>query len=106
MPLIPAFVECGLDILNPLQPEVIDMDYKKIKAEFGHKIVFHGTISIQQTLPYGNPQDVQNEVKDRMGEIAPCGGFIFCTAHNLQADTPLENIEALFKAYKEFGWYS
>ena len=105
LPLIPDFIECGLDILNPLQPEVIGMDHAKINAEFGDKISFHGAISIQQTMPYGSPEDVRNEVKDRMESIAPGGGFIFCTAHNIQVDTPLENIEALFKAYKELCWY-
>ena len=103
--MIPDFIDCGLDILNPLQPEVPDTDYKKINAEFGRDISFHGTISIQQTMPYGSPQDVRNEVEDRMKTIAPGGGLIFCTAHNIQADTPIENIEALFNAYKELTWY-
>jgi len=103
--LIPDFIDCGLDILNPLQPEVVDMDYEKINADFGTDISFHGGISIQQTMPYGTAQDVRNEVKDRMEKLAPAGGYIFCTAHNIQADTPIENVEALFKAYHQFGWY-
>lgn len=103
--LIPDFIDCGLDILNPLQPEVVDMDYEKINADFGTDISFHGGISIQQTMPYGTAQDVRNEVKDRMEKPAPAGGYIFCTAHNIQADTPIENVEALFKAYHQFGWY-
>ena len=105
IPLIPDCIECGLDILNPLQPEVPGIDYKKINDDFGNDISFHGAISIQQTMPSGSPQDVRNEVKDRMEKLAPGGGFIFCTAHNIQADTPIENIEALFNAYKELTSY-
>jgi uroporphyrinogen decarboxylase len=105
LPLIPHFIECGLDILNPLQPEVKGMDFHKIKREYGDRITFHGGISIQKTLPYGSPEDVRSEVKDRVKALAPDGGYIFCTSHNIQIDTPLENIEALFSAYKDFGRY-
>ena len=103
--LIPDFIECGLDILNPLQPEVQDMDYAEIKAAFGQHISFHGGISIQKTLPYGTADDVRNEVKDRIAKLASSGGYILSTAHNIQVDTPLENVEVLFQAYAEFGSY-
>jgi len=102
-PLLPDFVECGLDILNPLQPDCSRMDYRKIKGQFGGKICFHGGISIQKTMPYGSTEDVRNEVKDRVEKLAGNGGYIFCTAYNIQADTLIENIVALFDAYKEFG---
>ena len=104
-PLIPDIIECGLDILNPLQPDVAGMDYRDINARFGGQLCFHGAISIQKTLPFGTPDDVRAEVRDRVETLAPGGGFIFCTAHNIQADTPLENIEALFDAYHTFGRY-
>jgi len=103
--LIPDLIECGLDILNPLQPDVAGMDYRKIKEEFGDRISFHGGISIQKTMPYGSPEDVRREVEDRVEKLAPGGGYIFCTAHNIQTDTALENVEALFTAYQEFGKY-
>jgi uroporphyrinogen decarboxylase len=103
--LIPDFIDCGLDILNPIQPEVIGLDYEKIKKEYGDKISFHGGISIQKTLPYGTIEDVENEVKDRKLKLAKDGGYIFCTAHNMQIDTSIDKIETLFKAYKEFGQY-
>lgn len=102
-PLIADMIGCGLDILNPVQPDVAGMDYRKIKQEFGDRITFHGGISIQKAMPYGTPEDVRNEVKDRVEKLAPNGGYIFCTAHNIQTDTSIENIEALFSAYKEFG---
>ena len=103
--LIEDFIGCGLDILNPLQPNVTDMDYEKIKERFGSRICFHGGISIQKTMPYGSAEDVRNEVRDRVEKLSGQGGYIFCTAHNIQPDTPVENIEALFAAYKELGRY-
>jgi len=103
--LIPDFISCGLDILNPLQPDVAGMDYRKIKQEFGDRMAFHGGISIQKTMPYGSPQDVRREVKDRVEKLAPGGGYIFCTAHNIQTDTPLKNVETLFIACRELGRY-
>jgi uroporphyrinogen decarboxylase len=105
-PLIPDFIECGLDILNPLQPDVVGMDHANIKEEFGRHLTFHGAISIQKTMPFGTPEDVRKEVRDRVEQLASSGGYIFCTAHNIQSDTSLDNIEALFKAYKDFGAYS
>ncbi len=103
--LIPDFIECGLDILNPIQPDTRGMDYSQIKAAFGRDISFHGAISIQKTLPHGSPEDVRNEVKDRVERLAAGGGLILSTAHNIQVDTPVANVEALFEAYREFGAY-
>ncbi|MFC1736800.1 uroporphyrinogen decarboxylase family protein, partial [Candidatus Hydrogenedentota bacterium] len=103
--LIPDFIECGLDILNSLQPDAVGMDYKKIKAEFGDDISFHGAISIQKTMPYGTTDDVRDEVKKRIKALGKDGGLILCTAHNIQVDTPVENIDALFQAYRDFGVY-
>jgi uroporphyrinogen decarboxylase len=104
-PIISDLIECGLDILNPIQPDVDDMDRRELKRCFGNRLSFHGSISIQRTLPFGTPDDVRNEVQERMETLAPGGGFIFCTAHNIQADTPTENILALFEAYQAFGQY-
>ena len=104
-PIIPDMIECGLDVLNPLQPEAGDMDHAELKRRFGDRLSFHGSISIQRTLPFGTPDEVRDEVRLRRQTLAPGGGFIFCTAHNIQADTPLANIEALFEAYRTFGRY-
>ncbi|MDI6829027.1 MAG: uroporphyrinogen decarboxylase family protein, partial [Armatimonadota bacterium] len=88
-----------------LQPEARYMDPRSLKAEFGAKLAFHGGISIQRTLPFGTPEDVRNEVRDRIEALAPGGGYILCTAHNIQADTPIENVLVLLCAYKEYGRY-
>lgn len=104
-PIIPDLIQCGLDVLNPIQPDVHDMDRRELKRSFGDRLSFHGSISIQRTLPFGTPDDVRNEVRERRETLGPGGGFIFCTAHNIQADTPTENVVALFEAYRAFGRY-
>jgi len=104
-PLIGEMIDCGLDVLNPLQPDVHDMAPAEMKRCFGDRLSFHGSISIEKTLPFGTPQDVRSEVRGRFETLAPGGGFIYCTAHNIQADTPVENIDALFEAYRELGKY-
>ncbi|NOZ23975.1 MAG: hypothetical protein GXP25_23100, partial [Planctomycetes bacterium] len=79
--------------------------HAELKRLFGGRLTFHGSISIQRTLPFGTPEDIRDEVKERAATLAPRGGFIFCTAHNIQSDTPIENVIALFEAYQEFGRY-
>lgn len=103
--LIPDFVECGLDILQSIQPRAAGMDLGELKREFGRDLCFHGSMDIQQTLPHGSPAEVRDEVRRRMEAGKPGGGFIICTAHNIQPDTPIENILALFDAYREYGAY-
>lgn len=103
--LIPDFIECGLDVLQSLQPRAAGMDLKALKREFGPDLSFHGSIDIQHTLPYGTTLDVRNEVKDRLLAGKANGGFIIGPAHNIQADTPLENVLALFEAFREYGRY-
>ncbi len=104
-PIIPDMIDCGLDILNPIQPDVDDMRRTELKRLFGGRLCFHGSISIQRALPFGSPDDVRQEVRERCASLGAGGGFIFCTAHNIQADTPIENVEALFDAYRELGRY-
>lgn len=104
-PLIPKFIDAGLDILQSLQPRATDMDLGELKKEFGADLAFHGSIDIQETMPRGTPAEVRAEVCRRMQAGKPGGGFIICTAHNIQPDTPMENILALFDAYKEYAGY-
>jgi uroporphyrinogen decarboxylase len=105
-PLIPLMIERGLDILQSLQPEASGMDPWELKADFGTQLTFHGGISIQSTLPFGTPDDVRDEVRDRVDALAGAGGYILCTSHNIQADTPIENVQALLGAYRDYGRYS
>ena len=102
--LIPDLVEVGVDILNPIQVAATDMDSAKLKQEFGKELVFWGGgCDTQHVLSFGTPEDVREEVKRRVGDLAPGGGFVFNQVHNIQADVPPENIEAMFDAAREFG---
>jgi uroporphyrinogen decarboxylase len=103
--LIPLMMERGLGILQSIQPEASGMNPWELKAEFGKQLAFHGGISIQRTLPFGTPDDIRKEVRDRVDALAPGGGYILCTAHNIQADTPVENVKELLRAYKDYGHY-
>lgn len=101
--IIPDMIECGLDILQSIQPEAEGMSLAMLTNRFGEHLCFHGGVSIQKTMPYGHVADVRRDVA-RLAEIAKAGGgYIFGTAHNIQADTPTENIMALMNAYLEYG---
>jgi len=103
--LVSGMVERGLNILQSLQPEAMTNDLPELKQKYARRLAFHGGISIQRTLPRGTPDDVQNEVRERIETLAPGGGYILCTAHNVQADCPIENVEALLAAHRDFGAY-
>jgi uroporphyrinogen decarboxylase len=81
------------------------MDFKKIKSEYGNNIAFQGGIDIQDTMPFGTVDAVKAEVKRTIETLGPGGGYILCTSHNLQSDTPLENILAMYEAAREVGTY-
>ena len=104
-PLVPVMVERGLQILQSLQPQAMGGDLADLKRTYAGRLAFQGGMSVQQTLPHGTPQDVRDEVKARVETLAPGGGYILCTAHNVQTDCPPENVEALLAAYREFGRY-
>jgi uroporphyrinogen decarboxylase len=103
-PLIKAFAdEMGIDVLNPLQPQAAGMDLGRIKQEFGGRLAFHGGVDIQHTLPHGTPEEVQAEVRQRCEVLGRGGGYICASAHYIQADTPLENIVALYTTCRELA---
>lgn len=104
--LIPDLIEAGVDILNPLQYNAENMDLKELKNEFGSDLVFWGGgIDTQNILPYGTPAEVKEETKRNIHVLAPGGGFIFTTVHNIQADVPSENIIAMWEALQKYGKY-
>jgi uroporphyrinogen decarboxylase len=86
----------GIDVLNPVQADAKNMEPQKIKSEFGDKLAFHGGIDIIDTLPNGTPSQVQGEVKSRISTLGTKGGYILASSHHIQADTPLENIDAMY----------
>jgi len=104
--LIPDFIEIGVDALNPVQVAAMNMDSKKLKEEFGEKISFWGGgCDTQRVLPFGCLEDVEKEVKRRIKDLAPGGGFVFAPVHNIQYDVSPEKICTLYDAARRFGTY-
>jgi len=104
--VIPDLIEIGVDILNPVQISARGMDSKKLKKEFGKDITFWGGgCDPQKILPYGSPKDVEEEVKKRIDDFAPGGGFVFASVHNIQAKVPPENIVTMYEAALKYGKY-
>mgnify|MGYP001132264039 FL=1 len=93
IPIIPDLIEIGLDVLNPIQPA--SMDPKQLKEDFGEKLCFWGSIDEQHTLPFGSPEDVKQEVEDRISFLGKDGGLILGPTHHVQLDTPMENFSAM-----------
>ena len=98
LPIIPDFIEVGLNILNPIQPKAKGMDPEFLKKTYGKDLVFFGGIDVQELLPFCTPQMIKDEVKRRMDILGKDGGYIVAPAHNIQADTPVKNVMAFFDA--------
>jgi uroporphyrinogen decarboxylase len=105
-PLIPDFIEMGIDALNPIQVSAAGMDTAQLKREFGRDIAFWGAGCDSQTvLPFGTPRQVADEVRKRIDDLAPGGGFVFGPIHNVQAKVPTENLGAMFEMALSYGVY-
>ncbi|RPJ50822.1 MAG: methyltransferase, partial [Chloroflexi bacterium] len=104
--LLPDFIASGFDILNPVQTSAAGMDPKELTTRFGDQIVFWGGgIDTQKVLPFGTPEEIRAQVRERMQTFGPGGGFVFNSIHNVQACTPVENMQALFEAIHEYRSY-
>lgn len=102
-PIIPDLVEIGIDILNPIQPECMDVD--GIKKKYGDKLALSGTISLQKTLSQGTPKDVKEEVILRIKTCGLGGGLILSPSNNATIDIPIENFLAIYESVKKYGRY-
>ena len=91
--IIPDLIAMGVQVLNPVQPEC--MDIRKVKREYGRDLCLWGGISTQQTLPYGKPEAVRREMAETLDFMRHGGGYILAPAQSIQADVPMENIEAV-----------
>ncbi|MEJ2544641.1 MAG: uroporphyrinogen decarboxylase family protein [Calditrichaceae bacterium] len=101
---IPSLIESGFDILNPVQYSAANMDSQQLKNEFGDEITFWGGgVDTQKILPFGTPGEVRNAVLQQCKIFSKNGGFVFSSVHNIQANTPIENIVAIINALKEFN---
>ncbi len=106
MPLLPHFVESGFDILNPLQFTATGMDPVTVKHEFGQDFTFWGAgVDTQHVLPFGTPEQVREQVKRHIEIFAPGGGFVFSTVHNVQPQSPVENLIAMYETVRDYGSY-
>jgi uroporphyrinogen decarboxylase len=103
---IPELVDNGIDILNPVQIGLPDMEPEKLKEEFGKQLVFWGGgIDAQHILPFAGPKEIREHVRRNIEMFKTGGGYVFNNVHNIQAGVPPENIVTLFEAAYEFGFY-
>jgi len=104
--LIPDLIEIGVDIINPVQVTAKNMDSKRFKKEFGRDVtIWGGGCDTQHVLPFGSPAEVGEEVKRRIDDFAPGGGFIFAQVHNIQVGVPPQNIAAMYQKVNDYGKY-
>jgi len=100
--LLPDFIDAGFDALNPVQCSAAEMDPRTLKEKFGDRITFWGGgVDTQKTLPFGTPDEIRREVQERIEIFGRGGGFVFNTVHNVQANTPAENLVALYDAVRD-----
>ncbi|NQU11859.1 uroporphyrinogen-III decarboxylase-like protein [bacterium] len=104
-PLIPDFIEIGVDILNPIQHVCPGMEMRGLKRDFGDQLCFYGGVDNQDVLPHGTVADVQREVRDCLSQLGPGGGYILAPCHNIQPVTPIENIVAMYETAWAEGKY-
>ncbi|HML20554.1 MAG TPA: uroporphyrinogen decarboxylase family protein [Aggregatilinea sp.] len=106
-PIIPDYIEIGAEILNPIHVRAAGMEPVALKRDFGSSIVFWGGgVDTQEVLPYGTPEQVKDDVRRNIEALAPGGGYVFTTVHNIQADAPAANLVALYEAFSEYGAYA
>lgn len=101
-PLIEGFIEAGVDILNPVQPEC--MDIGELKKKYGDRLAFHGGIGVQSVMPFGTSDEVRDTVRRTIDTMADNGGGYLCsTAHMIRPEVPWENVMALVETVREYG---
>jgi uroporphyrinogen decarboxylase len=99
------FAEIGVDVVDTLQPEAVDMGPAHLKERYGGKLAFHGCISTAGPLAYGSVEDVRNTVRDTFAIMKPGGGYCMSPTHTIQDNTPVENVKELYRASLEYGAY-
>jgi len=106
LPIIPDIIEAGFDILNPVQTSAANMDPTLLKTRFGDQVTFWGGgVDTQHTLPFGTPEEVRAQVRERLQVFGKGGGFVFNPIHNVQAKVPIENLLAMYETVRDYGHY-
>lgn len=95
--LLGALIDCGVQVINPVQVNADGMDPERLKREFGADLCFWGGVDTQWVLPYGSPEDVAAEVRRRLADLGRGGGYVLASVHNIQAEVPAENVVAMFE---------
>jgi uroporphyrinogen decarboxylase len=94
----------GIQALNPIQWRSKGMEREGLKRDFGDRLIFHGAVDNQYTLPFGSVEQVRQEVQDNLRILGAGGGYILAPCHNIQPVSPPENIVAMYQAGYEYGW--
>ncbi len=105
VPVLGDMAEMGVDILNPIQTSAMGMDTFMMKEMYGHQLVFHGAVDVQQMLPFSAPAEVRYDVAKRIWDLGRGGGFILSPCHDVGEDVPPENVAAMFDAARDYGCY-
>jgi uroporphyrinogen decarboxylase len=104
-PILGDWIEVGLEVFNPVQPNVPGHDAAELKRKFGCVLSFWGAIDQQHLLPFGTPAQIEADVREKMRVLGEGGGYMVSPAHIIQEDTPLENVEAMIEAVQKHGSY-
>lgn len=105
VPLLEDFIEMGVDVINPVQVSAREMDTKLLKERFGDRVSFWGAIDTQHVLPHASTKEVREEVRRRVFDLAPGGGYILAPVHNVQPDVPPDNLCAMYEEALRVGQY-
>jgi uroporphyrinogen decarboxylase len=105
-PILGDWIEVGLEVFNPVQPNVPGHEPEDLKTRFGDRMSFWGAIDQQKLLPFGTPAEIEADVQAKIEVLGRGGGYMVAPAHIIQADTPLENVEAFIAAVKKHGVYA
>ncbi|MEN6405458.1 MAG: uroporphyrinogen decarboxylase family protein [Thermoguttaceae bacterium] len=95
--LFPRFIQCGMDALQTVQPQAAGMNPYELKRDFSGRIVLHGAVDVQGWLQRSAPSEIETEVNRLMDEVGSGGGYILAPSHQIQPDTPLENVLAIYR---------
>jgi uroporphyrinogen decarboxylase len=105
-PILDDLVQIGMDVFNPVQPNVPGHDPRTLKARLGDRLSFWGAIDQQHLLPHGSAAEIERDVAEKIAALGPGGGYLCSPAHIIQADTSMQNVEAFIRAVQTHGVYS